>query len=59
MRWYWCLDHARAEDESGCPADHALGPYASRAEAEAAPERVRERTAAQDARDKADDDWGR
>ncbi|PZF81898.1 hypothetical protein [Jiangella anatolica] len=54
--WYWCLDHARVEPVDGCPNDRRLGPYETRAEAEDALARARERTAQEDARDKAWDE---
>lgn len=56
--WWYCLNHNRVEDENGCALTDRLGPYASREEAEHALESARARTAAEDARDKADDDWG-
>jgi hypothetical protein len=32
--WYWCLDHNRVEgDDSSCPPDRRMGPYASEDEA--------------------------
>ena len=60
MKYWWCLLHQRVEtdDEAGGALDR-LGPYESREAASAALESARARTAAQDARDKADDDWGR
>lgn len=57
--WWWCLRHARVERGPGCPNKERLGPYATEQEASAAPQRVAARTAAEDARDEADDDWGR
>jgi hypothetical protein len=58
MQWWWCLDHARVEQGPGCPNMARLGPYASQAEAAGAPARTRARTEAEDAADRADDDWG-
>jgi len=57
--WWYCLNHNRVEDESGCAHTDRLGPYASPEDAAQALEKARQRTAAEDARDKADDDWGR
>lgn len=56
--WWYCLTHNRVEDESGCAHTDRLGPYASREDAERALEKARQRTADEDARDRADDDWG-
>ena len=56
--WWYCLVHDRVEGDEGDANMSRLGPYATREEAEQAPERVRQRTAAQDARDEAEDDWG-
>ena len=57
--WYYCLRHTTVEEGAGCAGMERLGPYASREEAAAAPQRAQERTEAEDARDRADDDWGR
>ncbi len=57
--WWYCLNHASAEEGVGCAATDRLGPYSSQADAERAVELARERTAAEDERDRADDDWGR
>jgi hypothetical protein len=57
LGWYWCLTHARVEHGPGCPDKERLGPYADEATAAAAVTRMRERTAAEDARDRAEDDW--
>ena len=59
MDFWWCLTHARVEEGPGCPNNERLGPYDDRARAETAIERTRARTAAEDARDAADDDWGK
>ena len=63
MSFWWCLTHARVEgsatDDEGCANMDRLGPYASREQAATALERTRARTAEQDARDEAEDDWGR
>lgn len=56
--WYWCLVHQRVEPEQGCANDRRLGPYETRAEAENALVRARERTEAWDAEDAAEDAWG-
>ena len=35
VSWYWCLRHERPEEGGrACAADHRLGPYPSRQEAE-------------------------
>lgn len=61
MSFWWCLTHADVEgsatDNSGCRAMDRLGPYPTHDQAAGALEHVRARTAEQDARDKADDDW--
>ena len=57
--WWYCLNHMRVEDENGCAHAERLGPYASPEDAEQALARARERTAAQDARDAEERDWGR
>ena len=59
MDWWWCLEHERVEQGAGCPNMKRLGPYPTREQAESAPSRTAARTAEQDARDAADDDWGR
>jgi hypothetical protein len=51
-QYFWCLRHNRVEtEENACPARYQLGPYASRAEAEHALEKVRDRNAEWDAED--------
>jgi hypothetical protein len=57
--YWWCLTHSRVEDEMGCAHTDRLGPYATREEAARALQSARERTEAEDARDRADNDWGR
>lgn len=52
--WYWCLQHAAVEPESGCPNDRRMGPYDSFDEAEHAIDRARERT---EEMDRADQEW--
>jgi hypothetical protein len=47
------------EQGPGCPNQERLGPYATEQEAAGAKERTAARTAEEDARDRADDDWGR
>jgi hypothetical protein len=63
MSFWWCLSHGRVEgsstDDSGCANMDRLGPYGSHEEAAGALERARARTAEQDARDEAEDDWGK
>ena len=56
--WWYCLVHGQVEVETGCALTDRLGPYASKEEAEQALATARQRTAEQDARDRADDDWG-
>ena len=58
MSWWWCLDHERVEPDKGCANKTRLGPYATQQQAAGAPQRTRERTAAEDARDRADGAWG-
>ena len=59
MEWYWCLIHNRVERGKGCPNMSRLGPYATEEEAASALDRAAARTAAQDAADEAEDNWGR
>ena len=63
MGFWWCLNHSTVEgsatDDSGCANMDRLGPYATAEQASTALERARARTAANDARDEAEDDWGR
>ena len=63
MSFWWCLTHGAVEgsatDDSGCANMDRLGPYDSREQAAAALERARARTAANDARDEAEDGWGK
>ena len=54
MDYWWCLTHARVEEGPGCPNKERLGPYTSQEQAAGALERTRARTAAEDARDRAD-----
>lgn len=44
-QWYYCLRHHTVEGPVGCRAKDRLGPYATREEAEAALEKVKERNA--------------
>lgn len=57
MSYWWCMTHARVEEGPGCANRERLGPYDTREQAAAAPDRVRARTADQDARDEAEDAW--
>ena len=61
MAFWWCLKHAAVEgsehDNRGCADDDRLGPYDSATQAQGALQSVKDRTAAEDARDKAEDDW--
>ena len=63
MSFWWCLTHDRVEgsayDDSGCANMNRLGPYTTEQEAATALERTRARTAALDAEEEAEDDWGR
>ncbi len=63
MSFWWCLSHGQvegsADKDEGCANQDRLGPYATREQASSALEQTRARTAAEDARDEADDDWGR
>ncbi len=58
MQWWWCLKHRQVEQGAGCPNNERLGPYDAEQEAAGAPARTQARTEAEDARDRADDDWG-
>jgi len=57
-QYWWCLTHGRVEEGHVCANLERLGPYGTREEAEGALERMRARTAQQDALDEAEDDWG-
>ena len=46
--WWYCLKHHAVEPYRGCAAEDRLGPYATRAEADHALERVAERNEAWD-----------
>lgn len=63
MSFWWCLTHSRvegsAQDDAGCANMDRLGPYDTREQAEEALARTRARTAEQDARDEAADNWGK
>gem|GEM_PF-845812 len=51
--WYWCLDHNAAEpDDSNCPPNSRIGPYASKPDAEHWRARVDQRNASWDAADR-------
>ncbi|WP_030909867.1 hypothetical protein [Streptomyces sp. NRRL F-5126] len=41
--WYYCLQHKAVEEGMQCPAKNRFGPYATRAEAEHAMDKVKER----------------
>ena len=56
--WWYCLNHG-VEEGVGCAATDRLGPYASEQEATQALDKARQRTADEDARDRADDEWGK
>lgn len=47
-QFFFCLKHHTVEGEDGCKASDRLGPYATRAEAEHALEKVQERNDAWD-----------
>ena len=61
MSFWWCLTHGAVEgsprEDTGCRNTDRLGPYETAEQAERALESTRARTAAEDARDEADDDW--
>ena len=59
MTYWWCLTHSAVEQGEGCPDMKRLGPYDTREQAEGAPARTRARTAENDARDEAEDSWGK
>ena len=56
--WWWCLRHGRVEQGAGCPNQERMGPYGTEQQAATAIDRSAARTAEEDARDRADDDWG-
>ena len=56
-QWWYCLTHGRVEKDDGCPNKERLGPYDTEAQASSAVQRAAERTAAEDARDRAEDGW--
>ncbi len=58
MPYWWCLIHHDVEPDAGCGHKDRLGPYPTRAEAEQALQKAAERTAAWDAVDEEDRDWG-
>lgn len=57
MAWWYCLTHSTVEEGVGCRSGDRLGPYDSQSEAAAALTKARERTEAEDARDREDNDW--
>ena len=57
MSFWWCLKHGRVEEGDGCANNERMGPYESQERAAGALQRAAERTAAEDARDKAEDDY--
>ena len=63
MSFWWCLTHSSVEgsagDDEGCANMDRLGPYGTREQAATALDRARARTAEQDAKDEADDGWGK
>ena len=63
MSFWWCLTHGAVEgsanDDSGCRNQDRLGPFDTADQASTALELARARTAENDARDEAEDDWGR
>ena len=56
--YWWCLDHQRVEDSSGCANNVRLGPFDTREEAERALEIAKERTEAWDHDPRWSDDPG-
>lgn len=50
--FYWSLTHSRVEGPEGEPNDRRLGPYKTRAEAEAALDTARSKSEAWDAEDR-------
>ena len=62
MSFWWCLKHSSVEGSAseslGCANLERLGPYGTSEQAAAALDRAQARTAEQDAKDAADDDWG-
>ena len=54
-QWFYCLKHHTVEGALGCRAKDRLGPYPTRAEAEQALEKVKERNDAWKAQDPRED----
>ncbi len=54
MSYWYCLTHSTVEEGAGCRSGDRLGPYETQADADRALEKARERTEAEDARDRAD-----
>ena len=63
MSFWWCLTHSSVEgsasDDQGCANLDRLGPYGTSEQAAGALDTARARTAEQDAKDAAEDDWGK
>ncbi len=51
--WYYCIEHKTVEEKLGCRIMDRIGPFPSRAEAEKALERVKERNEAWEEADRA------
>lgn len=56
MAWWWCLEHKQVEEGLGCGSSSRVGPYARREQAATALERIRQRAAEQEAKDKAEEE---
>jgi hypothetical protein len=56
MAWWYCLTHSTVEEGVACRSGDRLGPYDSESDAAAALTKARERTEAEDARDREDND---
>jgi hypothetical protein len=53
VEYFWCVKHNRVEtDEDRCPGENLLGPYPTRAAAEGALAKVKERNDAWDDEDR-------
>lgn len=55
MSWFWCLEHRCVEQGAGCGSSMRIGPCETQLEAASALQRIREREAAQTARDEEDE----
>ena len=60
MSFWWCLDHKQVEQGLGCGSTTRIGPYDTQQQAATALERVKQREAEQDQKDKEiEKKWGK